>query len=47
MSNKSWVGYDKQYSENYNKIFRKSLKTKIKDFIDRLLFELFLKESKK
>ncbi len=43
---KPFVGYDKKYSNNYTKIFRKSLKMKIKIFIDKILFDLFLKEIK-
>jgi len=45
---KIWVGGgDKQYSENYDKIFRKSKKTKIKNFVDKLLFKVFIEEKKK
>ncbi len=40
-------GGDKQYSENYDKIFRKSKKEKIKNFVDKLLFALFIEEKKK
>lgn len=40
---KIWVGGgDRQYSENYDKIFRKSLYIKIKEFIDRWLFKIFI-----
>lgn len=45
---KIWVGGgDSQYSENYDKIFRKSKKTKAKNFIDKLLFRIFIEEKKK
>lgn len=45
---KIWVGGgDKTYSENYDKIFRKSKKTKIKSFIDKILFKIFIEEKKK
>jgi len=40
-------GGDKNYSENYDKIFRKSKKTKIKNFVDKLLFKVFIEEKKK
>ena len=34
---------NKRYEENYNSIFRKTLKQKVKEFIDNLIEELFLK----
>jgi hypothetical protein len=43
---KPFVGYDKQYSENYDKIFKKSLLTRINEKIDKFLFHLFLEEKK-
>ena len=39
-----FMGGNKQYSENYDTIFRKPLRIKIKNWIDTLLFHLFIKE---
>jgi len=36
----------KDYEKNYDNIFKKSLKEKIKNFIDKILFNLFIKEIK-
>ncbi len=35
-------GWDKQYEKNYDRIFRKSIHIKIKEFIDKFLFKLFI-----
>jgi hypothetical protein len=36
-------GWNKKYEEGYNNIFHKSIKEKIKEFIDSILIYLFLK----
>jgi len=38
---------NKQYEENYNKIFRKTLRERINATIERILFSLFVKENGK
>lgn len=38
-----FMGGNKQYDDNYNRIFRKRLRTKIREFIDKILFKLFIK----
>jgi hypothetical protein len=37
------IGYDKQYGDNYDRIFKKSLKTKIREFLEKLFYNLFIK----
>jgi hypothetical protein len=44
MDKKIFLGWDKKYSDNYNRIFRKSLIKRIKYLLDKMLYELFLKE---
>jgi hypothetical protein len=44
---KPFVGFDKDYSENYDRIFRKTNKQKIKDWFDKLLFKIFIEEKRK
>lgn len=39
-----FVGYSKKYADNYDSYFRKSFKTKVKEFINKLLVEIFLKD---
>jgi len=43
---KPFVGYDKQYAENYDRIFKKPLLMRINEKLDKLLFHLFLEEKK-
>jgi hypothetical protein len=43
---KPFVGYNKRYSDNYNRIFRKTLLEKIKIKIDNFLYKLFLNGEK-
>jgi hypothetical protein len=38
-----FVGYEKQYAENYKKIFKKTKLEKIRSWIDNFLYRLFLK----
>jgi len=38
-----FTGYDKKYSDNYNKIFRKSFKEKLIIWFNKILYKLFLK----
>jgi len=40
---KPFVGYEKKYADNYNKIFRKPLKERIINWINNLLIKLFIK----
>jgi len=40
---KSFVGYEKKYSNNYNQIFKKTKLQKIKIWMDNFLYKLFLK----
>jgi len=44
--NKPFVGYDKKYSANFDKIFKKSLLKRIGTIIDKFLFSIFLEEKK-
>jgi hypothetical protein len=44
---KPFVGYDSQYSKNYNRIFRKPLKERIRIFIENLLIRAFINGGKK
>jgi len=44
---KPFVGYDSKYSKNYNRIFRKPLKERIKILIDNLLIKVFINGEKK
>ena len=46
MKNKIFYGWNNKYDKNYNQIFRKSLKIKVKEWIDKFLFEIFIEERK-
>lgn len=37
---------NKEYEKNYDRIFKKSLRKKVRIFIDNLLFKLFWKNGK-
>jgi len=37
------TGWNKEYEQKYNKIFRKSLFLKLKEWIDLMLYKLFIK----
>jgi hypothetical protein len=41
-----FVGFNKKYEDNYDKVFRKSMKIKVKELVDDLLVKLFLKDKK-
>lgn len=43
---KIFIGWNKKYADNYDKIFRKTLREKIIIFFDNLLYDLFLKGEK-
>lgn len=38
-----FFGWNKQYENNYERIFRKSLKERIQELIDNILVYIFLK----
>lgn len=43
---KIFVGYTKDYQQNWDRIFNKTLLQKIRDFLDNLLYKLFLNGDK-